>query len=62
MIDGQSLTISMDDIYFTILSQRGEVVNLKTHGGGGITVNEYISTYCEDGLRKKGLKYLSRML
>jgi hypothetical protein len=31
MLDGQSLTIEVDDIYFiTILSHRGDVVNLIT--------------------------------
>jgi hypothetical protein len=55
MLDGQSLTITVDDIYFiTGLSRRGEVVNLKTHGGGGMTVDQYIAAYCEDGTEKSG--------
>ena len=47
-IDGMSLTIEVEDIYFiTGLSQRGEVVNLRSHGpGGGLTIDEYILVYC----------------
>ena len=44
-IDGMSLTIEVEDIYFiTGLSRRGEVVNLRSHGGpgGGLNINEYI--------------------
>jgi hypothetical protein len=55
MLDGQSLTITVDDIYFiTSLSRQGEVVNLKTHGGGGMTVYQYIASYCEYGTEKLG--------
>ena len=41
-----SLTIEVEDIYFiTGLSQRGEVVNLRSRGGpgGGLTIDEYIA-------------------
>ena len=47
-IDGISLTIEVEDIYFiTGLSRRGEVVNLRSRGGpgGGLTINEYITVY-----------------
>jgi hypothetical protein len=57
MLDGKALTIMVEDIYFiTDLSRRGEVVNFKTHGGGGLTINEYIATYCEDGTEKVGMQ------
>ena len=48
-IDGMSLTIEVEDIYFiTGLSRRGEVVNLHFCGGtgGGLTIDEYIAVYC----------------
>ena len=43
-----SLSIEVEDIYFiTGLSQRGEMVNLRSHGpGGGLTIDEYIAVYC----------------
>ena len=47
-IDGMSLTIEVEDIYFiTGLSRRGEVVNLRSRGGpgGGLTIDEYIMVY-----------------
>ena len=46
-IDGMSLTIEIEDMYFiTGLSQRGEVVNLCSHGlRGGLTIDEYITIY-----------------
>ena len=43
-----SLPIEVEEIYFiTGISQRGEVVNLDSHGGpgGGLTINEYIVAY-----------------
>ena len=47
-INGMSLTIEVEDIYFiTGLSRRGEVVNLCSRGpGGGLTIDEYIAVYC----------------
>ena len=43
-IDGMSLTIEVEDIYFiTGLSQWGEVVNLRSRGPrGGLTIDECI--------------------
>ena len=42
-IDGMSLTIEVEDIYFiTVLSRWGKVVNLHSRGGprGGLTIDE----------------------
>ena len=46
-IDGMSLNIEIEDIYFiTGLSQQGEVVNLWYRGPrGGLTIGEYIVVY-----------------
>ena len=46
-IDGMSLTIEVEDIYFiTGLSRWGDVVNLRSHGPrGGLTIDEYIAVY-----------------
>ena len=43
-IDGMSLTIEVEDIYFiTGLSRRGEVVNLHSRDpGGGLNIDENI--------------------
>ena len=44
-VDGMSLTIEVEDIYFIIgLSRRGEMVNLRARGGPGhgMTIDEYI--------------------
>lgn len=55
MLDGQPLTITVEDIYFiTSLLWRGEVVNLRTRGGGGLTIEDYIATYCEVDIVKVG--------
>ena len=53
-IDGMSLTIEVEDIYFiTGLSQQGEVVNLRSHGPGvGLTIDEYIVVYCYLDMKK----------
>ena len=55
-IDGMSLTIEVDGIYFiTGLSQRGEVVNLRSRRpGGGLTIDEYISIYYFPDIEKFG--------
>ena len=55
-IDGMSLTIEIEDIYFiTGLSQQGEVVNLRSHGpSGGLTIDEYIAVYCFLDTKKVG--------
>ena len=46
-IDGIPLKIKVEDIYFmTILSRRGEVVNLRTQGSsGGMYIDECIAMY-----------------
>ena len=46
-IDGLSLTIEVEDIYFiTGLSRRGEVVNLRScRPRGGLTIDDYIAVY-----------------
>ena len=46
-IDGMSITIEVEDIYFiTGLSRRGEMVNLCSRGPrGGMTIDEYIAVY-----------------
>ena len=46
-IDGMSITIEVEDIYFiTRLSRWGEVVNLRSRGPeGGLTIDEYIFVY-----------------
>ena len=56
-IDGMSLTIEVEDIYFiTGLSRRGEVLNLHSRGGpgGGLTIDEYIAVYCYPHKKKVG--------
>ena len=55
-IDGMSLTIEMEDIYFiTGLSRRGEVVNLRSRGPrGGLTIDEYIEVYYFLDMKKVG--------
>ena len=66
-IDGVSLTIEVEDIYFiTGLSRRGEVVNLHSHGPrGGLTIDEYIAVYyypdtekVESRIRTKSIQVL----
>ena len=53
-IDGMSLTIEVEDIYFiTRISRWGEVVNLWSRGpGGGLTIDEYIAMYCYPDMEK----------
>ena len=56
-IDRMSLTIEVNDIYFiTGISQRGEVVNLRSRSGpkGGLTIDEYIAVYCYPDTEKVG--------
>ena len=55
-IDGMSLSIEVEDIYFIIgLYQRGEMVNLHSHGlGGRFTIDEYIAVYCFPEMKKVG--------
>ena len=53
-IDGMSLTIEVEDIYFiTGISRWGEVVNLHSRGhGGGLTIDEYIVVYYYPDMEK----------
>ena len=56
-IDGMSLTIEVEDIYFiTSLFRWGEVVNLRSRGGpgGGLTIDEYIAVYYYLDIEKVG--------
>ena len=56
-IDGISLTIEVEDIYFIIgLSRRGEVVNLHSRGGpgGGLNIDKYIAMYYYPDIEKVG--------
>ena len=55
-IDGMSLNIEVEDIYFiTGLSWRGEMVNLRSRGPGGeLTIDEYIAVYCFPEMKKVG--------
>jgi hypothetical protein len=55
MLEGQSLTPTMEDIYFlTGLSRRGEPVNLRTFPPGPFNIEDYIRMYCEAGTEKVG--------
>ena len=55
-IDGMSLTIEVEDIYFiTGLSRWVEVVNLRSRGPrGGLTIDEYIAVYYYSNTEKVG--------
>src|SRR5713226_6894975 len=56
-LDGMSLTIEVEDIYFiTGLSRRGEMVNLcaRRGPGHGLTIDEYIAVYCYLEIEKVG--------
>ena len=57
-IDGMSLNIEVEDIYFiTSLSWRGEMVNLWSRGpGGGLTIDEYIAVYYFSKMEKVGIQ------
>ena len=59
-IDGMSLTIEVEDIYFiTGLSRWGEVVNLRSRGpGGGLTIDEYIVVYYFSDMEKVWIQIL----
>ena len=63
-IDGMSLTIEVEDIYFiTGLTQRGEVVNVCSHGpGGGLTIDEYIAVYYFSDTEKVGSQILKKSI
>jgi hypothetical protein len=55
-LDGKTLIIEVEDIYFLIgLSRRGEVANLKDRGdGSGMNIEDYIYTHCVAGIEKVG--------
>ena len=55
-LDGMSLNIEVEDIYFIIgLSHQGEVVKLRSYGlGGGLTIEEYIAMYFLPDIEKVG--------
>ena len=56
-LQGESLEITLEDIYFIIsLSLRGAPVNLDGIGRGGdpISVQNYIEIYCTLGTQKRG--------
>ena len=60
-IDGMSLTIELEDIYFiTGISRRGEVVRLHSHGGlgGGLNINEYMRCTAIQAQRRWGVRSL----
>ena len=63
-IDGMSLSIEIEDIYFiTGLSRQGEVVNIRSHGpGGGLTIDEYIVVYCFLDMEKVGSQILTKSI
>ena len=55
MVDDEPLPLEVEDIYIlTGLSRRGQEANL--HGGGRgkatLTIQEYITVYCEEGTQK----------
>jgi hypothetical protein len=55
MLEVQSLTLMMEDIYFlTGLSRRGELVNLRTFPPEIQNIEDYIGMYCEVGTEKVG--------
>jgi hypothetical protein len=55
MLEGQSLTPTMEDIYFlTDLSRRGEPVNLRNFPPGPYNIEDYIAMHCEAGTEKVG--------
>ena len=53
-INGMSLTIEVEDIYFiTRISRWGELVNLQSCGPkGGLTIDEYIVVYSYPNMEK----------
>ena len=53
MLEGQSLTLTTEDIYFlTGLSRRGEPVNLRTFPPERHNIKDYIGMYYEVGTKK----------
>jgi hypothetical protein len=55
MIEGQSLTLTTEDIYFwTSLLRKGEPVNLRTFPPGPFNIEDDIQMYCEVSTKKVG--------
>ena len=55
MVDDEPLPLEVEDIYFlTGLSRRGREANLRGGGRGeaALTIQEYITVYCEEGTQK----------
>ena len=63
-LDGMSLSIEVEDIYFIIgLSHRGKVVNLWSHRlGGGLTIYEYIVMYYVRDTEKVGSQIPTKLI
>lgn len=57
MVGNQTLDIEVDNIYFlTGLSRRGESMYFGGRGGGGESVDSYVSDLCVEGTHKQGNK------
>jgi len=55
MLEGQSLTPTIEDIYFlTDLSRIGESVNLRTFPPRPHNIEDYISMHCKASIEKVG--------
>jgi hypothetical protein len=63
-LDGKPLRIEVDDIYFiTRLSHQGKMANLKVRGvGGGMTMEEYITTHYVVDIDKVGSQIPIRVI
>jgi hypothetical protein len=63
-LNGKPLRIEVDDICFIIgLSHQGKVVNLKARGvGGGMNIEDYITTHCVAGTDKVGSQLTIRLI
>ena len=59
MLEGQSLTPTIEDIYFlTGLSRRGEPINLHMFPSGPHNIAELINLHCEAGTKMVGTQVL----
>ena len=55
ILDGKPLKMEVEHIFFlTSFSCQGDVLNFKFHGGGRMTVDEYVVEYCISGTQKMG--------
>ena len=55
MVDDEPLPLEVEDIYFlTSLSRQGQEVNMHRgcRGDASLTIQEYITVYCEEGTQK----------